>query len=83
MDGEAIGLGTTSTVAPRDGYKTFWINAKRRFETVLNGISNTMPVRDLDAYERLRIETLVDALERAAQIRRKVATSGGAGTWNT
>jgi hypothetical protein len=83
MDGEAIGLGTVGTVAPQDGYKTFWTNAKRRFEAVLNSISNTMPVHDLDAYERRRIETLVDALERAAQIRRKLATSGGVGTWNT
>ena len=79
MDGEAIGLGTVGTVAPQDGYKTFWINAKRRFEAVLNGISNTMPVRDLDAYERRRIETLVDALKRAAQIRHKLAISGGVG----
>jgi hypothetical protein len=30
-----------------------------------------MPHHDLDAYERRRIETLVDALDRAKQIRRK------------
>ena len=83
MDGEAIGLETASTVAPQEGYKTFWASAKRRFEAVLISISNTMPIHDLDAYERRRIETLVDALERAEQIRRKVATSGGAGAWNT
>lgn len=83
MDGEAIGLGTVGTVAPQVGYNTFWTNAKRRFEAILNGIFNTTPVHDLDAYERRRIETLVDALDRAAEIRRKAATSEGAGAWNT
>ena len=80
MDGEAIGLETASTVAPQEGYKTFWASAKRRFEAVLNSISNTMPVHDLDAYERRRIETLVDALERAARIRRQVGALECAGT---
>jgi hypothetical protein len=83
MDGDAIEMGTVATVISQDGYKTFWANAKRRLKAVLNSISSTMPFHDLDAYERRRIETLVDALERAAQIRRKLATSGSVGTWNT
>jgi hypothetical protein len=77
MDGEAIGLRTTNTVEPHDGYGTFCANTKRGFEAVLNTISNIMFVCELDVYERQRIETLVDALERAAQIRRKLAMSKG------
>ena len=83
MDGEAIGLGTVGTVVSQDGYKTFRTNAKRRFKAVLNSISKTMPIHDFDVYERRRIETLVDVLKRAAQIRHKLAISGGVGTWNT
>ena len=71
MDGEAFGSRAADTLAQQQGFATFWKNAKRKFESILNSISNTMPVHDLDAYERQRIETLVDALERAAQIRRK------------
>ena len=71
MDGNTIKLEAADTLAQQQGFATFWKNAKRKFESILNSISNTMPVHDLDAYERQRIETLVDALERAAQIRRK------------
>jgi hypothetical protein len=72
MDGEAIGLGTIGSVAlPQGGHPTFWTNAKRGFVSLLNSICNIAPHHDLDAYERRRIETLVDALDRAKQMRRK------------
>jgi hypothetical protein len=71
MDGEAIRFGAENTVAEQRESTAFWTNAKRRFESLLNSICNIVPHHDLDAYECQRIETLVDALDRAAQIRRK------------
>ena len=55
----------------KSGSKTFWKNAKRRFESILNSICNIAPHNDLDAYEHRRIETLTNALDRAERIRRK------------
>lgn len=75
MDGEAFGSRAADTLAQQQGFATFWKNAKLKFESILNSISNTMPVHDLDAYERQRIETLAEALERAKQTRINYATN--------
>jgi hypothetical protein len=69
MDGEAIGLRTADTVAQQQGFAVFWTNAKRRIGSFLNSVSNITPAHDLDAYERQQIETLVDGIHSAAQIR--------------
>ena len=69
MDGITIKSEAADTMAPTHGSKVFWTNAKRTFEAILNNICNIAPHHDLDAYERLRNETLVDALDRAEQIR--------------
>lgn len=71
MHGITIKSEAADAMVPTHGSKVFWTNAKRRVEAILNNICNIAPHHDFDAYERRRIETLVDALDRAEQIRRK------------
>jgi hypothetical protein len=75
MDGNTIKLEAADAMAPVHGFKVFWTNAKRRFESILNSICNIAPHHDLDAYERQRIETLAEALERVKQTRINYATN--------
>jgi hypothetical protein len=70
MDGNTIKLEAADAMVQVHGFKVFWTSAERRVESLLNSLGNIMPADELDAYERRRIETLVDALDRAEQIRR-------------
>jgi hypothetical protein len=71
MDGVAIKSETTDAIATQHASKVFWTNAKRKIDSIINSICKIAPHHDLDAYERQQIETLVDALNCAEQIRRK------------
>jgi hypothetical protein len=74
MDYASIGSRTTVCSAPQNDHLTLRTDARRRLEVLLSKICKIMPVVDLDADEGQRVETLIDALDRAALIRRTCNT---------
>jgi hypothetical protein len=54
-----------------------WAYAKRGFEVILNNVCKILPRDDLDAEEGRRIQSLIDAIDRAELIRRTFNTGDG------
>lgn len=69
MDHASNGLRTAAYPAPQENRLELWTIARHRIEALLDKVCKIMPGDELDAYERRRIETRFDALERAGLIR--------------
>ena len=54
-----------------------WTYARHGLEVMLSNVCKILPRDDLDADEGRRIQSLIDALDRAELIRRTFNTGGG------